>query len=296
MKYKLVACTISIILIFATCTCVYLNQNPYIVVFHAGSLSTQFSILEECYEKEHGIDVKREVGGSAMLVAQVSAGLKSPDILAVSDYTLLLPLIPNYINNYTLFATDCIGLAYTAKSRYYSEINTYNWYFLLARKDVRIGFSNPIKDPCGYRSLISIKLSDIYYEKNIFEELVSKNCNIYALNNTIYVPLVIESNQKLLTPDKEIDFLTLLDVGAVDYVFLYKKVAFEQNYKFLQLPAEINLGNINLENYYSKITVRTDERVIHGSAIQYAIAELNTAKPIAKDFLRFVLEKYTHEN
>jgi len=83
-----------------------------------------------------------------MAVRKVTDLHKPADIVAVADYTLIPQLlVPNYTDFYVLFATNEIVIAFTDQSKYADEINSDNWYEILARPDVKFGFSDPNQDP-----------------------------------------------------------------------------------------------------------------------------------------------------
>ena len=54
---------------------------------------------------------------------------------------------------------------------------------------------------------------------------------------------------------KETDLLALLEVRAIDYVFLYRSVAKQHGLKYLTLPDEINLKKPELADQYRTVTV-----------------------------------------
>ncbi len=56
-----------------------------------------------------------------------------------------------------------ITFVYTDKSKYASEINSQNWYKVLARKGVEIGRSNPDTDPSGYQIVQMLNLAEKFY-------------------------------------------------------------------------------------------------------------------------------------
>jgi len=56
-----------------------------------------------------------------------------------------------------------ITFVYTDRSKYADEINSHNWYKVLARPGVEIGRSNPDTDPSGYQTLQVLDLAEKYY-------------------------------------------------------------------------------------------------------------------------------------
>ncbi|WP_087035832.1 tungstate ABC transporter substrate-binding protein WtpA [Thermococcus litoralis] len=271
-------------------------------IFHAGSLSEPLKDVSEAfreYAKTLGYDVEiqAEASGSVMAVRKVTDLGKKADIVALADYTLIPQLlVPNYTDFYVLFATNEIVIAFTDKSKYADEINSNNWYEILAREDVSFGFSDPNQDPCGYRSVMVMKLADIYYGKPIFETLVERNTNIYAEGNHIVAPKEIQiKTDKVVIRPKETDLTGLVESGSLDYYFIYKSVAMQHGLKFVELPKEINLKDFTLADYYGQvsITLGSTGKTIKAKPIVYGVTVLKDApnKELALEYLKFLLSE-----
>ncbi|WP_324735691.1 tungstate ABC transporter substrate-binding protein WtpA [Thermococcus sp. SY098] len=270
-------------------------------IFHAGSLSEPLKDVSEAfkeYAKEnlgYDVEIQAEASGSVMAVRKVTDLHKTADIVAVADYTLIPQLlVPNYTDFYVLFATNEIVIAFTDKSKYADEINSDNWYEILARPDVKFGFSDPNQDPCGYRSVMVMKLADLYYGKPIFETLVEKNTNIYAEGNHVIAPKEIQvKNDKVVIRPKETDLTGLVESGSLDYYFIYKSVAMQHHLKFIELPKEISLKDFTLADHYGQvsITLGSTGKTIKAKPIVYGVTVLKDApnRELALQYLRFML-------
>jgi len=282
-------------------------KEETLVIFHAGSLSVPLQQLETEFakyaEENLGIKVKfqDEASGSVMAVRKVTDLHRQADIVAVADYTLIPQmLVPNFTDFYVLFATNQIVIAFTNKSRYAGEINSTNWYEILARPGVRFGFSNPNDDPCGYRSVMVMKLADLYYGKPIFETLVERNTNVYANGTHVYAPKEIQlKTDKVVIRPKETDLVGLVESGAIDYFFIYKSVAEQHHLRYITLPKEINLGDFRMADYYGKveITLGSTGKTIKAKPIVYGVTVLKNAphRQLALEFLKFWLGKTGRE-
>ncbi|ALV61777.1 Tungstate ABC transporter, periplasmic substrate-binding protein WtpA [Thermococcus sp. 2319x1] len=271
-------------------------------IFHAGSLSEPLKDVSEAfreYAKTLGYDVEiqAEASGSVMAVRKVTDLGKKADIVALADYTLIPQLlVPNYTDFYVLFATNEIVIAFTDRSKYADEINSNNWYEILARNDVSFGFSDPNQDPCGYRSVMVMKLADIYYGKPIFETLVERNTNIYAEGNHIVAPKEIQiKTDKVVIRPKETDLTGLVESGSLDYYFIYKSVAMQHGLKFVELPKEINLKDFTLAEHYGQvsITLGSTGKTIKAEPIVYGATVLKDApnRELALEYLKFLLSE-----
>ncbi|ASJ07942.1 molybdate ABC transporter substrate-binding protein [Thermococcus siculi] len=279
------------------------TEEARLVVFHAGSLSVPFQGLEKEFsdyaEENLGVKVtfQDEASGSVKAVRKVTDLGKKADIVAVADYTLIPQLmVPNYTDFYVLFATNEIVIAFTDKSKYADEMKAHpeKWYEILARDDVSFGFSDPNQDPCGYRSVMVMKLADLYYGKPIFETLVEKNTNIYANGTRIYVPkeIGVKSDNVVIRP-KETDLTGLVESGSLDYFFIYKSVAEQHNLPYITLPDEINLRDFSKADYYGQveITLGSTGKTIKAKPIVYGVTVPKDApnRDLAIEFLKFLL-------
>ncbi|MBC7110537.1 MAG: tungstate ABC transporter substrate-binding protein WtpA [Archaeoglobi archaeon] len=281
--------------------CIEEPQKAELKIFHAGSLSIPLEEVSERF-KEHAkalgydVEIQAESSGSVMAVRKVTDLGKNADIIAVADYTLIPQmLIPNFTDFYVLFATNEIVIAFSNESKYADEITSGNWYEILAKPEVSFGFSDPNQDPCGYRSLMVMKLAEIYYGEPIFRELVEKNTNIYAENTHIIAPFEIQTNGKVVVRPKEVDLTALVESGALDYFFIYRSVAEQHNLRYVELPDEINLKNYSKADYYSQvsITLSSTEETIEAKPIVYGITVLRDApnREVALEYLKFLLSE-----
>ncbi len=277
------------------------EKTVTLVVFHAGSLSVPLAEIErefQTYAREKlnvSVSFQDEASGSVMAVRKVTDLGKKADIVAVADYTLIPQMmVPNFTDFYVLFATNQIVIAFTDKSRYADEINSDNWYEILARPGVTFGFSDPNQDPCGYRSVMVMKLADLYYGKPVFETLVERNTNIYVNGTHVYAPKEIEvKGDKVVIRPKETDLTGLVESGSLDYFFIYKSVAEQHNLRYITLPAEINLGDFRKADYYARVSVTLGStgKTIKAKPIVYGITVPSNAphRKLAIEFLRFLL-------
>ena len=154
----------------------------------------------------------------------------------------------------------------------------------------------PIRTPGGYRSLMVMKLANIYYGKPIFETLVEKNTNIYAEGSHVIAPKEIQvRNNKVVIRPKETDLTGLVESGSLDYYFIYKSVAMQHHLKFIELPKEINLKDFSLADYYGQvsITLGSTGKTIKAKPIVYGVTVLKEApnRELALKYLRFMLSE-----
>ncbi|ASJ05046.1 tungstate ABC transporter substrate-binding protein WtpA [Thermococcus barossii] len=278
-------------------------KEETLVIFHAGSLSVPFQQLEEEFAKyaEENLGVKvtfqDEASGSVAAVRKVTDLGKKGDIVAVADYTLIPQLMmPNFTDFYVIFATNEIVIAFTDHSRYADEMKAHpeRWYEILARDDVSFGFSDPNQDPCGYRSVMVMKLADYYYNEPVFETLVEKNTNIYFNGSLIVAPKEIQvKGDRVVIRPKETDLTALVESGSLDYFFIYKSVAEQHNLSYITFPDEINLRDFKMADYYSKVSIHIGStgKTITAKPIVYGVTVPKDApnRELALEFLKYLL-------
>ncbi len=252
-----------------------------LIIFHAGSLSIPFSRIAAAFEKENpGVKVEREAAGSRTCARKISDLGRPCDIMASADYSVINQLlIPSFASWNIRFASNEMVVAYVPESAYADEINAGNWYEIMQRKDVSIGRSDPNSDPCGYRSVMTCRLAELYYKKKgLAERLLKKD-----LRN--------------IRP-KETDLLALLEAGEIDYLFIYRSVARQHGLSFVILPDEINLKNPQYASFYSRVSVKISGKkpgswmVKKGAPMVYGITiPKNAPNPkLALTFVSFVLD------
>ena len=245
-------------------------------VLNAGSLVIPFDRIEAEYERLHPeIDLKCEGHGSIQVVRHITEIFDEADIAAVADYSLLpLLMYPATMENgdpyadwHIRFATNRLGVAFTPESKYASEINADNWYEILLREDVNLGFSDPRIDAVGYRALMLLQLAEFHYnENNLFESLITRNFNSPVTSSMIgdgeydiVVPeLLVSTSDRIYLRGFSVQLLALLEAHQIDYAFEYESVAKQHGLGFVALPEEIDLSSEAMAEHYAQVTVRLD--------------------------------------
>ncbi|AYK16399.1 MAG: tungstate ABC transporter substrate-binding protein WtpA [Methanosarcina flavescens] len=276
-----------------------------LTIFHAGSLSIPFEELEAEFENQHpGVDVQREAAGSAQSIRKITELGKNADVLASADYALIPSMMmPEYADWSSAFARNQMILAYTNESKYSKAINGNNWYDILRRPDVRFGFSNPNDDPAGYRSQMVTVLAESYYnDSQIYDDLILNNTGItftIQKNGTALVQ-VPASEEIALNPDKimlrsmEVELSSALETGEIDYLYIYRSVAEQHGFRYVEFPPEIDLSSLDYADNYSKVQVQMENgEVVTGSPIVYGVTiPKNAENPeLAAEFIKLLLEE-----
>jgi len=253
-----------------------------LVIFHAGSLAVPFDEIAKAFMREHPkVKVIREAAGSRTCARKIADLGRPCDVMASADYTVIdTLLIPNYASWDIKFASNEMVIAYNAASQLSDRINRENWFEILLDKRARFGRSNPNSDPCGYRSVMTMKLAEKFYNKpGLAKELLMKDL-------------------RFMRP-KETDLLALLESHVIDYVFIYRSVAKQHGLKHVLLPDEINLKQASLAGRYSTVSVsvsgkRPGETITkRGAPMVYGVTIPKTARnpEAALAFVEFLLER-----
>jgi molybdate/tungstate transport system substrate-binding protein len=271
-------------------------------------------IQKEFEQANPGINVELQAHGSIQVIRQVTELGQNADVVAVADDSLIpmlmyqtkMPDGKPYANWDIESNTNQLVLAYTPNSKYADEINSSNWYQIISRPDVTLGFTDPRMDAVGYRTLMALELAESYYgDPNIMQDTVGNyfSMPITADNingvSTVTVPELLEpTDNHIVLRDGDMDLLALLQSGNIDYTIDYKSVVMQDHLNYLELPPEIDLGNSSFAQNYDKVVVTLNYQrfaninpVFEGLPIIYGMTIPNNSqnKAEASKFIQFIL-------
>jgi molybdate/tungstate transport system substrate-binding protein len=281
MRLKLLLLLGGLLFVLASCHRGSGNQKKAeIYILHAGSFSMPVKELVDSFEHLHpGVSILTEPCGSVDCARKITELGKSADIFISADYGVIEQmLIPDWATWQLPFVNNSMVIAFTPESRYAEEIDSLSWMNILLREDVIYGRSDPDADPCGYRSLMVLKLAEQAYNRKGLHDL-------FINKNTTYIR------------PKEVDLLGLLQSHALDYIFIYKSVAVQQGLRFVELPEQINLGAEHFRLSYAQtgIDIRGNKPGtmirIQAEPIRYSLCiPLQAKNPeLAMEFVIFML-------
>ncbi len=257
------------------------KEHKTLTVFHAGSLAVPFRQIADRFTAQYPeILVQLEAAGSRHCARKISDLGRRCDVMASADYTVIDELlIPDYALWNIRFATNEMAIVFSEHSRRREEIDLHNWYEVLLDPEIKFGRSDPDTDPCGYRAVLTMKLAEDYYQaEGLAGQLLAKD-------------------HRFIRP-KETDLLSLLETGAIDYIFLYRSVADQHGLSSLLLPDDINLKSQAFAEQYSTVSVEVSgktpgERIVKtGAPMVYGVTiPTNAPEPeLAITFVRFLLD------
>ncbi len=210
-----------------------------LIIFHAGSLSLPMRALADSFNIKHpDLKIKPESAGSLTSIRKITELGKECDILASADASMIDKLmIPEHADFNLEFATNEMVIAYKKGSTHSNMITGKNWPGIIIKDNVILGRADPSSDPCGYRTILSLKLAGkVYKDSTLVESIISKD--------TRYIR------------PKEVDLLALLETSTVDYIFIYKSVAMQHGLEIIELGDSINLSNSLLSDFYRTVSVK----------------------------------------
>lgn len=256
------------------------TESTALTVFAAGTLAVPFKEIDAQFQKKYpNVTVQPQFGGSVKMARKIIDLDKGADLLAVADYSV----IPKYMfgeNGKQAYAKWYVGICrnaitfvYTDKSKGSAEINSKNWYRVLARKGVEIGRSNPDTDPSGYQTVQMLNLANSYYKDPNIENSVLANAPLRNMRDT------------------ETSLISALQLGQIDYLAIYRSDALQHHLKFVDLPSKINLSDAAESSYYAQGTSQTKNGTLTGTPIVYAITIVEGSKnaDIAEKYVAFLI-------
>jgi len=233
-------------------------SNRQLIIYRAGSLTRAFTLLEAAFICQTGIRVKDMAMGSVDAGRQITAGGNASDLYAPADYLDIdLFMKPaGYANFNIVFAHGRMVLAYSANGLAAKKLPpiteagsqpfdpprsipkaTAKWYEILTLPGVTIGGGNPFLDPGAYRAPMIFQLAEQFY----------KAPNLY---NNMLGHLVNPSAEALATGlGKQFDFQIIYEHSARGMA------AANPDYRYVDLPAEINLSDPARNSYYREHAV-----------------------------------------
>jgi molybdate/tungstate transport system substrate-binding protein len=215
-----------------------------VVLFLAASLVRPLQPVLDDYAARTGTVILRESGASLEHVRKITELHRIPDLVLLADADVFPQfLVPAHAGWYAEFARNRMVVAYTAKSKYASEITASNWTSILARRDVEVGRTDPDLAPVGYRTLMMLELAERYYRAP-------------GLAKT----LVDRAARRNVRPNAA-ELAALLGAGELDYIYDYQSVAESNGFRFIQLPPDIDLGDPKFASRYSSVAVEVRPEV-----------------------------------
>ena len=228
-------------------------SSQQLIIYRAGSLTRAFTPIEKAFTCQTGIQVKDVAMGSVDAGRQITAGGQACDLYAPADYLDIdLFMKPaGYANFNIVFARGKMVLAYSASGLATKKLPPIaeagssakvpqavaRWYEILTMPGVSIGGGNPFLDPGAYRGPMIFQLAEAYY----------KIPNLY--NNLLEHVVIAGSDPAAPALGKGFDFQLTYEHNA------RATASANPDYRYLNLPDEINLSDPAKDAYYRQNAV-----------------------------------------
>ncbi len=247
-----------------------------VVVFHAGSVSPLIQEVFDRFRQDHpGVVLQSESSGSLDAIRKITELNKPCDLVAVADSRLIDRI--SQVSHYHIFLGNELVLATAKRELLQGEVWKENWYERISSGEYSYGISDPNRDPAGYYAHLVWKLAEIHYD-----------------HPGLYQRFLGTLEERWLRP-KSSELVALLESRALDFAFLYKSTAVQNNLEFLALPAKISLAEDTYKDLYSRVSLQVVAEQpgstveITGTPIRYGIAQTNTDNPWAERLLDYFL-------
>lgn len=230
---------------FAGCSVVGRNRESSVFVLAAGSL--QFSLTEGL---EAVVDVPLEIEshGSVTVARMIAEEQHDPDIIAIADPSLFKTVLT--VPWHASFATNELVVAYNHRSEGGRQVaRADRWFEPLVNGETILGRTDPDLDPLGYRTLFLLRLAADYYDRPRLADDILHNDQIYP----------------------ETALLSHFETGSLDAAIVYRNMAIERDYEFVEVPDQINLSHpAFVGEWYSTVSYSLPEgQTVSGDLISY---------------------------
>lgn len=234
--------SIGLLLLSGSCTDKDGRSSPVrdtLVVYEAASLVGPMRAVLDSFARQTGTVIMEEHGASLELARRVTELHRIPDVIALADREVFPELLlPGAASWYATLARNRMVVAYTGRSRHAGDVTASNWRSVLLRPDVLVGRTDPQLAPAGYRALIVYRLAEAYYH----DDGLAKRLE--------------ERTPSRLLRGNAAELAALLSAGELDYIIEYESLARAQRFRFVPLPAAIDLGDPAQAASYAMASVR----------------------------------------
>ena len=265
-----------------------------ISLFSADAYLQESNTLLSSFENSTGtgyLPVKS--GGSFDMASEIGQGETATNFLSVSLSSYNHSFMGSHYSGWAVaFASDQLALAYAPASsgnsiemqivhnltKGYETNNTSELnagYTMLTSGKVRVGISDPLSDPAGYRGWISLEIAG----------------KLFADNSSLYVHRIVSNNGNT-TASSAAELVSPLEVGDIQFLFIYRSAAIAKGLDFINLSNYTDLGDPNLSSFYSNFHYNYSGTTFTGTPI-YLFMSDPAAEPyanIAQNFTEFTIE------
>lgn len=223
------------------------------------------------------VPVQVEAHGSATVARLVDGGERDPDLVAVADAALFDSVLrPRW---YATFASNALVVAYdpdTRGGRRVADGGPQGWYRPIREGAATLGRTDPDHDPLGYRTLFMLELADRYYaDAGELRETVPPGAEVF--------------------PERSL--VSRLETGGIDTAVVYRNMAVQRGYDYVDLPAKIDLSEQRFaDDWYRRAAYTLSDGVsVRGDVIRYGSTARREGRGVREVFQTLVTGEFLTE-
>ena len=254
------------------------KADQRVLVFHAGSLSRLVEEIARRFEEGHpSVRIDSESSGSLDAIRKVTDLGRACDLLLTADHRLLDRfVVPGRDLRYHELVGNEMVLVGGRKAAWDESEWGDDWYSKL--QGHTFGISDPARDPAGYFAHLVWKLAEIHYNRP-----------------GLYRSLSSRLDSRWMRP-KSSELVALLEVGVLDFAFLYLSTAVQNNLPYLRFPPQVSLGDPSYAGVYARVFTLIPspdnpqlQIEIQGAPIRAGVALLRPDREAAASLLTFLI-------
>jgi molybdate/tungstate transport system substrate-binding protein len=301
MTTTAVATSVSVVSSVVTSTKITTSifANP-LLLYSADSQVNESGVLESAFTNQTGIPMATPVSaGSGALATDIAAGDPVSVFLSISHSSVSQGDLNTTFPGWAIaFAGDQFDIAYSAATNQsaagravlsaYQTASTTNstsaWYDFfnnLTSGSVKVGISNPVADPAGYRGWLALELAGIAYAGGMSGEQ-------YFVNRTM-------ANSVNVTGPSAAALVPALQSGQIQFLFYYRSAIVSGGLNLIQLANPTNLGVAADNTFYGQANYTVSPGDVEtGSAITLwiTVPKDSTDPTDSVTFVVFVIVNY----
>jgi len=258
-RYLAVVLIIAVIVILVGSYLYVQKPSQSLEVYAADAYVAEANHLISGFKNITGLPINdAKGGGSFTLASQIGQGDPADVFISVALNSYQKQYLGSRYSGWAVaFAADSLVIAYnnaTLTGASKSVISLFKLAALsnsssgyadafenLTSGNFKVGISDPNKDPAGLRAMISLEIAGyLYHNGNLF-----------------YYTERMQSDGAISSASSAAELVAPLEQGSISFLYIYKSSAISQWLGYIELPQDLNFGNLSLGPFYSKFSYTT---------------------------------------
>ncbi|MDS0256972.1 substrate-binding domain-containing protein [Thermoplasmatales archaeon AK] len=269
-----------------------LKGQESLTVYVADAYTGEAQFLISEFHNKTSVPVEPPVsGGSYTDAREISGGAPASVFISVALNAYTSSFLGSHSPTWALaFASDSMVIAYsnlTMTSTVNNIVSLFRDAYdsnssLIYREafsnltsgNVKIGISDPISDPAGYRAWIVMEIA-----------------GSVLTGNETYFTGRIQGSHSNVTASSAADLVSPLETGQIQFLFIYKSAAITKGLHYVPLNDTFNLGNASLASFYSRFQYSAEGQTFTGTPVLlFASVPANeSTSSIGMKFISFLI-------